>query len=162
MTHSKKLMLLFLGIFTSASVISAETEYAHGHGALEIFDGAGFLGTPTWVQIWVVLLISTFVIGFYFALKHPIARWSSAGLIVSLTSGHTVFELLGLPFLGGSIAIMHIVCWTPALFILLAKRPFFDTNYSNAFRIWSAAMTAAILFSFVFDIKDAAVYINHL
>ncbi len=161
MIHYTKFALLLLSTLISVSAIAAETEYAHGHGALEIFDGAGFLETPLWVQIWVVLLLSTFVVGFCFAIKHPIARWSSAGLIASLTSGHAVFDLLGLPFLGGSIAIMHIVCWTPALWFLLSKRPFLDTHYSNAFRLWSAVMTFVILFSFVFDIKDAAIYISH-
>jgi len=48
------------------------------------------------------------------------------GFIVSASTGEAVFRALDLPFLSGDIAIMHIVRWTPALVLLLTRRPFLD------------------------------------
>lgn len=156
-----KITTLVFAFASCFSVIAANSEYSYGHGALQVFGGDGFKEAPTWVKIWISFLLSTFLIGFYFALKHPIARWTSGGFIVSMTSGHTVFSLLSLPFLGGSIAIMHLVCWMPALIFLLIKRPFLDLDKPKGFRIWSGVITGVILFSFVFDIRDALLYIHH-
>ena len=153
-------LLIFTGLFPSLG-FAAESQYATGHGALNVFNGEGFLSTPTWVQGWLVLLLGTFIVGFYFSWKHPLARWAVVGLILSMTMGHTVFELLNLPFLGGSIAIMHIVCWSPTLLVLLLKRPFLNENEKLSFRIWSSLMVSVLMFSFFFDIRDAIIYINH-
>jgi len=142
--------------------LASESQYVTGHGALNIFNAEGFQSTPTWVQTWLILLIGTFIAGFYFSLKHALARWASVGFICSMTMGHTVFELLNLPFLGGSIAIMHLLCWSPALVALAMKRPFLNTNEMTSFRIWSGLMLSVLIFSFVFDIRDALIYINHV
>lgn len=151
----------FILALAGTSAYGAEG-FAQGHGALEVFDGVGFAAAPLWVRIWVGLMIATFAVGlFVFAWKRPLARWAAGGFLVSAMTGQAVFSALGLPFLSGSIAIMHLVCWTPALVLLLIQRPFLDASESKWFRAWSAAMTFAILFSFVFDIRDAFIYIAH-
>lgn len=162
-----KTRLVFIGGFTLAAAAWSATamgvgEYGHGHGALEIFDGDGFAVTPLWVKVWVSFMVLTFAVGLYFAWKHPLARWEPGGFIVSAASGEVVFSALGLPFLGGSVAIMHLVCWTPALVLLIMKRPFLDQDEPRGFRVWSGTMTSVILFSFVFDVQDAAAYIIHI
>ena len=145
----------------SVGAFGAE-EFAKGTGALEIFDGEAFAAMPLWGQVWLVFLVSTFVVGLiFFAWKQPIARWAAGGFIVSIATGHMVFAALGLPMLSGSIAIWHIVCWTPALVLLLTQRPFLNPNEGRWYRIWSGVMTCAILFSFVFDVRDAVIYIDH-
>jgi hypothetical protein len=136
--------------------------FSHGHGALQVFDGSGFAATPLWVQAWLVFLVTTFIVSFAFALKRPIARWAAGGFIASTSLGQPLFALLSLPFLGGAIAIMHLVCWTPALVVLLAKRPFLDPNESKWFRVWSGTMVFAIAVSFMFDIRDAALYVEYV
>lgn len=157
----KLFFLLILSVVFPSLGFAAESQYTIGHGALNVFNREGFLSTPTWVQAWLVVLIGTFIAGFYFAWKHPLARWAVVGLILSMTMGHTVFTLLNLPFLGGSIAIMHIVCWSPTLLVLLLQRPFLNANETNGFRIWSGLMVSVLIFSFAFDIRDAIIYINH-
>lgn len=144
--------------------IASATEelYARGHGALEVFSDGGILLSPTWVQVWIVCLLGTFVIGIFFVWKHPLARWVLAGFIISMTAGRVVFDLLGLPFFGGSIAIVHLVCWSPLLALLLLKRPYFDKSEPVSFRMWSAVLTGVIVFSFIFDIRDAVIYVNHI
>jgi len=157
-----KAVVITATMMGSALTIAAEAVYDHGHGALEIFDGAGMAATPAWVQVWLALLLSCFAVGLLFSWKHPLARWAVGGFIVSATTGAHLFALLDLPFLSGSIAIMHIICLSPALTLLLLKRPFLDANETKRFRVWSATMAAFILFSFIFDIKDAAIYLNHI
>jgi hypothetical protein len=157
-----KSIILTLFFVPTITVTGAEQEYALGHGALEVFGGDGFKQTPTWVQAWVGFMLATFAVGLFFSWKHPLARWVVSGLVLSASCGGAIFAFLGLPFLGGSIAITHLVFWTPALIFLLIKRPFFNMAEPTAFRVWSAVITGVIIFSFVFDIRDAAVYILHI
>ena len=156
------LVLLVITAAYCTNAIGAEQHYSHGHSALDIFDVEGFKNTPFWVQVWVTFLLSSFAASFLFVWKHVLARWVIGGFIASMTSGHITFSLLELPFLAGSISIMHIVCWTPALILLLIKRPFLNNTEPMAFRVWSGIMTAVIIFSFLFDVKDAVIYINHV
>lgn len=155
-------LLTVFAVAYSTVAIGAEGGYAAGHGALEVFNDTAMQLTPTWVKAWLAIMLGTFAAGLYFAWKHPLARWAVGGFLVSLTTGSTIFALLGLPFLSGSISIMHVMCWTPALVLLVLNRPFLNPAEPKGFRIWSGVMTAVILFSFVFDIKDAAIYINHI
>ncbi|MZR30991.1 hypothetical protein [Sneathiella litorea] len=145
----------------SATAFAAE-EYISGTGPLNIFDGAAMMAMPLWVKIWLAFLMLTFLTGLvFFVWRRPIARWAAGGFILSLATGHAVFGALGLPMLSGAISIMHVVCWTPALVLLLIKRPFLDRQEGTAYRLWSAVMTGVILFSFVFDIPDGLAYIRH-
>lgn len=136
--------------------------YEKGHGALQVFDADGIALTPQWVQIWLGFMLLTFATGLIFVWKKPIARWAVGGFLVGAGGGGFIFSALGLPFLSGAIAIIHILFWSPALFLLLTRRPFLDAAEGMAFRIWSGAMTGVMLFSFVFDIRDAYIYIAHI
>lgn len=150
-----------LAALWSLSALGAE-QFAKGHGALEVFDADGVAASPLWVQLWVGFMVLTFAVGLiFFVWKRPIARWAVGGFLFSALTGEFIFSALGLPFLSGSIAIMHLLGWTPALVLLLIRRPFLDANEGQAFRIWSGVMIFVILFSFVFDIRDAFLYIQH-
>jgi|TARA_B110000879_G_scaffold200692_1_gene274939 hypothetical protein len=148
-------------LLISLNAVSAE-QYEKGHGALQYFDAQGMSVSPIWVQAWVAFMVLTFAIGlFVFAWRQPIARWAAGGFILSASSGAAIFGALGLPFLSGAIAIMHIICWTPALVLLLTRLPFFDPEHSQAFKIWAGTLTFVISFSFIFDLRDAVIYIAH-
>ena len=140
----------------------AAESYPKGHGALQVFDAEGMAVTPTWVKLWVGFLMATFAAGLLFVWRHPIARWTTGGFLVSAGTGALVFSALGLPFLSGSIAIMHIICWMPALLMLILKRPFLNPEEGLGYRIWAGVITFAILFSFIFDFRDAGIYIAHV
>ena len=153
-----------LALLFSADVSAADAavSYSKGNGALEVFDGEGMSASPAWVRAWVGFMLLMFAIGlFVFAWKRPLARWVAGGFLVSAGAGGPVFSALGLPFLSGSIAIMHLVCWMPGLILLLTQRPFSNPQEGKWFRIWTALMTATIIFSFFFDIRDAYLYISH-
>lgn len=161
----KSFSVIALGalILLACSASFGAEEYTKGHGALEVFDAEGMALTPLWVRLWVGFMLLMFATGlFVFAWKQPAARWVAGGFIVSATTGAMVFNALGLPFLSGSIAIMHLVCWMPGLIYLVIKRPFLDEAQGRWFRVWSGTMLATILFSFVFDLRDAYIYISHI
>lgn len=137
------------------------TEFAPGYGALDVFNGEGIAATPLWIRIWFAVMIGTFAAGLMFVWRHATAGWAVGGFLLPFLIAGPIFKAFGLPFLGGSIAIAHLVFWTPALILLLLRRPFFDPTEGSSYRIWSAAMTGVIVFSFVFDIRDAAIYTLH-
>ena len=171
-TLSLGAVTLALITLMSATGAGAE-EYAKGHGALEVFDPEGIANSPQWVQIWIFyIMLPAFALGLLFVWTKPIARWVVGGILASLFLGELPFAALGLPYLSGAIALAHIVCWSPALYFLLTQRPFLTASepaesrfvglYRGAYRAWTGLITFVILFSFVFDIRDAAIYIDHM
>lgn len=150
---------LALTLCLTISVASA-ADYGHGHGALQIFDAKGFEQTPLWVRIWVVFMMLSFVSGLLFVKNHTIARWVVGGMFAGMLVGTLSGSFFGITMLSGYIALIHLVFWSPALYQLLSKRPFLGSR--SAFSIWSGVMTAVILFSFVFDIRDAYIYLQHI
>jgi hypothetical protein len=150
-----------LGTFWNAGVPQAAA-YPKGIGALQVFDGGAFSAAPLAVQAWLIFMVSTFLVGLvFYAWRRPVARWAGGGFVFSLLTGHLFFASLSLPMLSGSIAIWHIVCWSPALILLLLRRPFLNQDENLWYRLWSGAMTGVILISFIFDFRDAAIYIDH-
>ena len=160
----KTATLAIVGLTVSSFTLGhAQTspEFVPGYGALDVFDGAGIATTPLWVKIWFAVMITTFAAGLIFVWRHMVARLTVGGFVLPFLVAGPIFNALGLPFLGGSIAIAHLVFWTPALAVLILHRPFLDSEMSSGFRTWSAAMTGVILFSFVFDIRDTVTYISY-
>ena len=64
--------------------------------------------------------------GLFFVRKHPIARWAVGGIIITLTTGRVFWGILGLPMLGGRVALWHLVTWPPALVLLLTCQLIYD------------------------------------
>ncbi|MEP0069325.1 hypothetical protein [Pyruvatibacter sp.] len=136
-------------------------EFTPGHGALNVFDGDGIAATPLWLKIWFAIMLGAFATGLVFIRRQPIARWAVGGFLMPFLIAGPIFQALGLPFLGGSIAIAHLVFWTPAFVLLLLRRPFLDPDQTRGFKVWSAVMTGVMAFSFIFDIRDAVIYSLH-
>lgn len=159
MRYSKILItscLIFLLSFESLAAQGVE----HGNQALQIFDKQGFENSPQWVQIWLGFLMASFVAGIFFVKNHVIARWVVGGFIAGMIFSAVAGNVFGVPNQSGFIALVHIIFWAPALAQLLTKKPFLSEP--SAFTIWSGVITFAICFSFIFDIRDAAIYISHL
>ena len=138
------------------------TDYTKGHEALQIFDSEGMRLAPTWVKIWVGFMALSFVSGLLFVKQHSIARWVVGGFVFGfiLTSIAPLFNIV---VLSGLIALIHIVCWSPGLYRLLSSRPFLTGEQKQtAFSIWCGVITLVIVFSFVFDIRDSAIYLGHI
>jgi len=147
--------ILYLTAFSTFAA-----DYQHGHQALQIFDADGFKNAPQWVQIWVIFMMLSFLSGLFFVKNHGIARWVVGGMFAGMAFGIFAGSVLGLPALSGFIALIHLVFWSPGLFLLLKKRPYLGSL--SPFSIWSGIITAVIIFSFVFDIRDAFLYLQHI
>ena len=147
------------GLFASGAFAQ---EVAHGNGALEIFDQEGIANSPAWVRAWVGFMLATFVVGLIFAFIRPEARFVMAPIIL----GFAVLIILSagfgyaFPEVSGFIALLHLIFWTPTLIMLLRNRWFLKE--STWFGRWTGVLTFVILFSFIFDIRDAAIYLDHI
>ena len=134
--------------------------YVSGHQPLEIWDNAARASMPRWVSIWLAIMMTTFALGLFFVRRHIEARWVVGGFIgmalLTVASG----RILGLVPLSGLFSLVHLICWSPALYVLLTRRPFLKDR--SLYAIWSAAITGCIIFSFIFDIPDAAIYVDHM
>jgi len=134
--------------------------YESGHQPLQIWDNAARASMPTWVSVWLAIMMSTFAIGLFFVWRHAEARWVVGGFIAMILVTVASGRLLGLVPLSGLFSLVHLICWSPALYVLLTRKPFLQGR--SAYAIWSGAITACIIFSFIFDIPDAAVYLDHM
>lgn len=149
------MLIMFFAGSTNAS------DYEHGNGALQLFDSEGMKNSPQWVMIWVMFMMASFICGLFFVWNHPIARWVVGGMFAGMAAGLIAGNVIGVQAsLSGFIALIHIVFWSPGLYQLLSKRPFMQPT--SAFSIWSAVITFVILFSFIFDIRDASIYLMHV
>ena len=132
----------------------------HGNQAMQLFDKEGFENSPQWVQVWVGLMMASFIVGLFFVKNHIIARWVLGGMFAGMIFGAVAGTVFGVPNYSGFIALVHVIFWTPALYQLLSKHPFLGPG--SAFSIWSGVITFVIFFSFIFDIRDAVIYLNHI
>ncbi|WP_109354505.1 hypothetical protein [Sphingorhabdus sp. EL138] len=160
---SKKQMLLWVllgfGLIAATSA-QAAAGYPSGHTALEVWDADGQANAPQWVQVWLMIMLASFALGLLFVWKRVEARWVVGGFITSLLVSGFAIPTLGLVPLSGLIALMHLIFWSPALYLLLKNRPFMKER--SLYGFWTGLITAVILFSFIFDIRDAAIYLDHM
>ena len=150
-----------LSLLMVTGAVFAETDvYQRGHGALEIFDNDGFGLAPQWVQYWIIFMAASFVAGLLFVWREPIARWVVGGFVAGFIILGVIAPALGITGLSGFIALVHLTCWSPALYLLVTRKPFLQGR--SPFQIWSGLITGVILFSFIFDIRDAFIYLRHI
>ncbi len=160
-SYSKFRVLLTAGFAMIVIAMGATAQdMAHGNGALEIFDSEGQANSPRWVMAWIMIMLATFAAGLLFVWKRYEARWVVGGLILGFVALGILTGPLGVVPLSGFIALIHLIFWTPGLIVLLRRRTFLKER--SVYGVWTGLMTVVILFSFVFDIRDAAIYIDHL
>jgi hypothetical protein len=134
--------------------------YESGHQSLQIWDNAARDNMPQWVMIWLGIMMTTFALGLLFVRRHTEARWVVGGFICMILVTVATGRVLGLVPLSGLFSLVHLICWSPALYVLLTRRPFLQDR--SLYALWSGAITACIIFSFIFDIPDAAIYLDHM
>ena len=154
-----KLICLTAFVVITYTLPATAQDYGHGNGALQVFDAEGQTNTPQWVLIWIVLMLGTFAAGLIFVRNHVPARWIVGGLILGFVAMGILTGPVGLLPLSGFIALMHILFWTPGLILLIRERAFLKDR--SLYSLWAGLMTAVILFSFIFDIRDASIYLDH-
>ncbi|MGI9291493.1 MAG: hypothetical protein ACR2QG_09505 [Gammaproteobacteria bacterium] len=138
----------------------AEQLYQSGHQPLEIWDNEARTNMPQWVQIWLAFMMSSFAVGLFFVYRHVEARWVVGGFVAMMVLSIVSGRVFGLVPLSGLFSVIHLICWSPALYILLTHRPFMKGR--SLYAIWSGVITGCIIFSFVFDIPDSLIYLDHM
>ncbi len=134
--------------------------FEHGNQPMQIFDQEGFNNSPRWVQLWVYFMLASFALGFFFLKNHAIARWLIGGIFAGMIFVMFAGKVLGIPSYSDFIALIHLVFWSPVLYQLLSKRPFLGER--SAFSVWAGLVTFVICFSFIFDFRDAVIYLSNV
>jgi len=153
---------IFLGVLLIQPALAQEAAqtYERGYKALQLFDGEAMAAMPRWIQTWLNILSIVFLAGLFFVWRRVEARWAVGGFVASTLTAILVVPQTGLVPLGGLFALIHVIFWTPALVLLLTRRPFLKER--SLYALWSGLMTAVITFSFIFDIPDSVIYLNHM
>jgi len=158
-------LILFTAVVLSFGLLAepamaAEQVYQSGHQPLELWDNDARANMPQWVQVWLAFMMSTFFVGVFFVRRHVEARWVVGGFVAMMVVTVATGRVFGLLPLSGLFSLVHLICWSPALYLLLTRRPFMQGR--SAYAIWSAVITGCIIFSFIFDIPDALIYLDHM
>lgn len=82
------------------------------------------------------------------------------GFLATILIAGFLVPALGLQPLSGLFALVHLICWTPGLILLLRERAFLKGL--SLYGVWAGVITAVILISFVFDVRDAGIYLAHM
>lgn len=157
---SLKLLVGALLLFAVSIEPALAQPYQSGHQPLELWDEVGRTTMPRWVSIWLGILMTTFALGLFFVWRHVEARWVVGGFVAMMVVTVASGRVFGLLPLSGLFSLVHLICWSPALYVLLTRRPFLKDR--SLYAVWSGAITAVIIFSFIFDIPDAAIYLDHM
>ena len=152
--------LLIACVLSALFAMPALAAYEHGPGALQIWDEQGLASSPAWIKVWLAFMSVVMLSGIFFVRKHGEARWVVGGIVIGLLITKFVLPALSLTSLSGLVGLIHVIFWSPALYVLLKNRPF--TKGFSAYAIWSGVVTGVILFSLFFDSRDAAIYLHHM
>ena len=161
MTFAIKLLCLTILLSLCGVSVAQEGElYTPGHGALQVFDEQGWQATPQWVQVWIGIMAMSFLAGILFLKNHIPARWLIGGFVAGILFSKIAFSVFDLLPLSGLVALVHIVFWSPGLYKLVKEHAFLGPL--SAYSVWAGWITFVVLFSFFFDMRDAAIYLNHM
>lgn len=114
------------------------------------WDHDSVWSTPIWLRVWLLgVLFPVFLASLCFVRRSREARFAAGGFALShLPMATGLFEASV-----GSVGLIHLVCWTPALVLLARRRASVDP--ATPFGLWVHAMFAVIAISLVFDARDA-------
>jgi len=150
-----------VGVFLSLFSVSVFADtYQVGHEALQLWTAEAQAGAPIELKVWLYSMTLVFALGIFFVKRHVEARLVLLGFIFGLFFSKLIIPMLGIVKLSGLVSLIHIVFWSPGLYLLLTRRPF--SKGVSPYAIWSGLMLMLIIISFFFDIRDAGIYIAHI
>ena len=115
------------------------------------------MALPMWTKIWLGVLVLTFLASAWFVKEHVPARWVLGGFILS----HLIVFAFPLQkkwtMRAGMVSLLHVLCWSPGwvMCILDADQWVLGAPYTY----WCYDIIVLIGFSFIFDVRDALVYL---
>ncbi len=150
---------IFLIGFVSVESAVAAT-YEPGYGALQLWNETAMNAAPEWLKIWLSVLVGSFALGLFFVWRHVAARWLVGGFILMVLIVLFLIPAMGITPFAGLTALLHIIFWVPGFLILLKERPFFKGF--SFYGLWGGVIALVIFISFIFDFRDAAIYLDHI
>ena len=108
---------------------------------------------PIWLQLWLMgVMTPMFFVSLFFLRRSVEARFLVGGVVLS----HVPMAIHLFDVTVGVVGLVHIVCLSPALYLLVKKRPAVELR--TAFGLWVHAMLFVLVVSLAFDLRDALRY----
>jgi hypothetical protein len=109
---------------------------------------------PIWLKIWLMwVLFPSFIASLLFVHRSNGARLAAAGFILShIPMAYHMFDVTV-----GVVGIMHVVCWSPALYFLSKDRHMVELK--TLYGMWIHVMLFVLAVSLTFDFRDALKFI---
>jgi hypothetical protein len=142
------------------TIVATEQVYEPGHGALKLATEEAEALRPAWVGYWLNFMTLSFALGLLFVWKRVEARWVVGGIISTFLIAGAGVPALNLEPLSGLYSLIHIITWTPGLYFMIKNKPFMGEN--SLYKYWSGLITGVIIFSFIFDVRDTFIYLDHM
>lgn len=131
-----------------------------GNKALQVWDEAAMNNASPALKAWLFFMTAVFAAGLLFIFHHKPARWVVGGFVIMALVAVFIVPAMGLTMFSGLAALLHVIFWTPGLYLLLREAAFFKGI--SAYGVWSLIMVLVILISFIFDVRDATIYLDHM
>ncbi|MEO1407109.1 MAG: hypothetical protein AAFV54_11540 [Pseudomonadota bacterium] len=150
--------LFCIALLASVPAIWLSPE-AFALSALEEWNTAARIALPAHIKVWLGAMMLTNIAAIGFLKRRAAARWVFAGFVLS----HglvVVMGALGQTVLAGQVSLFHVIFWTPGAMMLIKHRK--DIQYPSAYAIW---VTLSLIFYFgsmLVDVRDAAIFLQHL
>jgi hypothetical protein len=150
--------LIWLLAAAAAILLAAGDNSTLPH-SLEVWDNAARTSLPVWLMAWLGLLVVTFLGSLAFVRHHVAARWVLGGFVLS----HGIVAIIeggGLATMrNGLVSVTHVLGWTLSAVALIGALP--STDPRTPYGFWCRALLAIIAIAFVFDVRDAALYLYY-
>ncbi|MCG3269530.1 hypothetical protein [Yoonia sp. I 8.24] len=127
--------------------------------ALEEWNNVARLALPTYVKIWLGMMLLTNIAALAFVKKHVAARWVFVGFAISHAIG-MFFWSKNIPVLAGQISLLHVVFWAPGAIMLLRRRA--EIKIPTAYGIWACLSLFFYVGSMLVDIPAGLTAIKHM
>ena len=141
---------ILIGTILVLMLAPSFTGVSSGLSPHEVWDHTSVWQTPLWLQVWLMgIVFPSFLASIFFLHRSLEARLALGGFVLS----HLPMMLGLFETTVGSIALIHVVCYLPALATLAKRRPQVDAR--SAFGVWVHIMLAVLTVSLAFDLRDS-------
>jgi hypothetical protein len=125
--------------------------------ALMTYDSlyAAIFAQDLWLQLWVGWLVVVNVLGGFFFIRRPEAKWVLFAMLGNAVFMSWLFDVYGFQRILG---LAHVVFWTPLLVYLWGRRDRWAVSSLSG--KWLAALFTTNAISLVIDYIDVARYLG--
>ncbi len=114
---------------------------------------------PAYVGQWMIWLMVIGISALILSFKKIEARYIAGAYICSILAGFIVGRIVGAEnYHYGSISLLHVIFWTPAVVAILRRLK--SINFKSFYGVWLILALATMIFSLVYDWRDAITYLG--